>query len=113
LKVAQGAIFNSYENQHAECLPGTRSELLRQIEEWAKSPHGKCIFWLNGGARTGKSTISRTIASNFEVEQSLGASFFFKRGEEDRGNAKTTFPNPRTTIGGQDSPDGTSRPESD
>jgi hypothetical protein len=92
LKIAEGAAFDSYENKHAECLPGTRSELLRQIEEWAESPHGKCIFWLNGMAGTGKSTISRTIARHLKRKNSLGASFFFKRGEEDRGNAKRLFP---------------------
>jgi hypothetical protein len=57
LKIAKGAAFNSYENKHDGCLPGTRSDLLREIKEWAESPHGKCIFWLSGMAGTGKSTI--------------------------------------------------------
>jgi hypothetical protein len=92
LKVAQGAAFDSYENQHTECLPGTRIELLCKINEWTESPHGKCIFWLNGMAGTGKSTISRTVATNLKKDKLLGASFFFKRGEEDRGNAKRLFP---------------------
>jgi len=92
LKVAKGAAFDSYENQHNECLLGTRVELLREIEEWTESPHGKCIFWLNGMAGTGKSTISRTMASHLKKNKSLGASFFFKRDEEDRGNAKKLFP---------------------
>jgi hypothetical protein len=43
-------------------------------------------------AGTGKSTISRTVASRLKAEKSLAASFFFKRGEEDRGNAKRLFP---------------------
>jgi hypothetical protein len=90
--VAKGAAFDSYENQHNECLLGTRVELLREIEEWTESPHGKCIFWLNGMAGTGKSTISRTMASHLKKNKSLGASFFFKRDEEDRGNAKKLFP---------------------
>jgi hypothetical protein len=93
LKIAQGATFDSFENTHAGCLPGTRSDLLREIEEWAESPHGKCIFWLNGRAGTGKSTISRTVAIRLKKRRLLGASFFFKRGEEDRGNAKRLFPN--------------------
>jgi pantothenate kinase-related protein Tda10 len=90
--VAEGAAFDSYENQHEECLLGTRVKLLREIEEWTELPHGKCIFWLNGMAGTGKSTISKTIASHLKKNRSLGASFFFKRGEEDRGNAKKLFP---------------------
>ena len=58
LKVAKGAAFDSYENQHDECLPGTQTELLCEIKEWAESPYRKCIFWLNGMAGTGKSAIS-------------------------------------------------------
>lgn len=38
-------------------------------------------------AGTGKSTISRTIARSLSGTNQLGASFFFKRGEADRGNA--------------------------
>jgi hypothetical protein len=38
-------------------------------------------------AGTDKSTISRTIAQKFDDKGDLGASFFFKRGEGDRGDA--------------------------
>jgi hypothetical protein len=48
-------------------------------------------------AGTGKSTISRTVAQFFEEKGQLGASFFFKRGEGDRGNASRFF----TTIAAQ------------
>ncbi|KAF4208752.1 hypothetical protein CNMCM5878_005312 [Aspergillus fumigatiaffinis] len=92
LPVARGAEFDSYMDQHEdECLPGTRAELLHQITQWARSPQGKCIFWLNGKAGTGKSTICRTVAKSFGKEKLLGASFFFKRGEGDRGNATKLF----------------------
>ncbi|KAJ5141799.1 NACHT and WD40 domain protein [Penicillium atrosanguineum] len=93
LPIALGAELDSYMDQHEdECLPGTRTELRRQIAEWAVSPQGKCIFWLNGMAGTGKSTISRTVAKSFKQAKVLGASFFFKRGEGDRGNAAKLFP---------------------
>ncbi|KAL3473297.1 hypothetical protein BJX99DRAFT_261485 [Aspergillus californicus] len=59
LQSATGAAFDSIDNKHDECLQGTRTRLLNQIEEWAESPV---------------------------------ASFFFKRGEADRGNAKKLFP---------------------
>lgn len=91
-----GAMFDSYADQHKDkCLPGTRTDIINQIKEWASvesSPHGKCIFWLNGIAGTGKSTISRTMAEFFSQNRSLGASFFFERGEGDRGNAKKLIP---------------------
>lgn len=93
-----GAAFDSYQDQHEdECLPGTRTDILFQIDEWAFSRQEQCIFWLNGMAGTGKSTISRTVARSFHGKGSLGASFFFKRGEADRGNALKVF----TTIARQ------------
>ncbi|GES63346.1 WD domain protein [Aspergillus terreus] len=92
LPVADGAEFGTYMDQHEEeCLPGTRTELLLDIEEWAVSTKGKCIFWLKGLAGTGKSTISRTVAKSFKERGLLAASFFFKRGGGDRGNAARFF----------------------
>ncbi|KAL2817161.1 hypothetical protein BJX63DRAFT_419722 [Aspergillus granulosus] len=93
LPIVHGAEFNSYKDQHeSECLPGTRTELCREIKEWAMSSNAKTIFWLNVLAGTGKSTISRTMAKSFHQDGLLGASFFFKRGEGDRGNATKFFP---------------------
>jgi len=36
---------------------------------------------------TGKSTIARTIAREFDNQKRLGASFFFSRGTEDQSHA--------------------------
>lgn len=92
LPFVDGAVFDSYQNQHdEECLPGTRTDILSQIDMWA-SAQAPCMFWLNGMAGTGKSTISRTVARSFSQKEILGASFFFKRGEADRGNALKLFP---------------------
>jgi hypothetical protein len=82
------------EEHNAKCLANTRVEQRRQITEWAKNRNGKHIFWLNGMAGTGKSTIARTVAQSFADQGQLGASFFFKRGDQDRGNASRFF----TTI---------------
>ena len=43
-------------------------------------------------AGTGKSTICRTVARSFQSEQLVTVTFFFKRGEGDRGNATRFFP---------------------
>ncbi|KAI9775933.1 MAG: hypothetical protein M1839_000722 [Geoglossum umbratile] len=95
LPVVKGASFDSHTEEHnAKCLPNTRVELLSQITEWGKDRNNKPIFWLNGMAGTGKSTISRTIAQTFAAQRQLGASFFFKQGDGDRGNATRFF----TTI---------------
>ncbi|CAG1997953.1 unnamed protein product [Fusarium graminearum] len=87
LPVAEGASFNSKAEEHnPTCLPNTREELLKEIDRWIDDPTSKTIFWLNGMAGTGKSTISRTVAHSRSKRGDLGANFFFKRGEMDRGN---------------------------
>jgi type II secretory pathway predicted ATPase ExeA len=89
LRVAEESFYNSYINEREDfCLPDTRTELLSQISRWADSVDSQCIFWLNGMAGTGKSTIARTVARSFDHKGQLGATFFFKRGEADRSNAK-------------------------
>ncbi|KAJ5135398.1 uncharacterized protein N7515_004676 [Penicillium bovifimosum] len=93
LEGATEAVFGSFSDRdEVQCLQGTRTELLQQIMGWSMSPSQKSIFWLKGMAGTGKSTISRTVAKSLEDANHLGASFFFKRGEGDRGNAKRFFP---------------------
>jgi len=89
------ASFDSHEEEHnAKCLDNTRVDLRQQVIGWAQDPHSKCLFWLNGMAGTGKSTIARTVALFFKEKGLLGASFFFKQGEGDRGRAARFF----TTI---------------
>ena len=79
LPIAKGASFDAHLEEHnTRCLTNTRVVLQRQIKEWAKDGTGKPIFWLNGMAGTGKSTIARTIAQSFADEGQLGASFFFQ-----------------------------------
>ncbi|ETR96938.1 WD40 repeat-like protein [Trichoderma reesei RUT C-30] len=93
LRTAKGAAFDSPSHANSsKCYPGTREGILRQIQTWSTKSDGQCIFWLNGGAGTGKSTISRTVAQFFADNGILGASFFFKHGEADRGNMALFFP---------------------
>lgn len=74
---AEDAAFNSYAFQHDPlCMPNTRVALLDEIMGWSNNPHEKCMFWLNGMAGTGKSTIARTIARKLHDQGRLGASFF-------------------------------------
>ncbi|KAH6974799.1 vegetative incompatibility protein HET-E-1 [Ilyonectria destructans] len=87
LPVVVEASFDSRAEEHNPiCLHDTRVDLLRQLSEWADDPRAEPIFWLNGMAGTGKSTISRTVARSFATTGRLGASFFFRRGEADRGS---------------------------
>ncbi|VUC32280.1 unnamed protein product [Clonostachys rosea] len=89
---AEDAAYDSrVEEQNPVCHPHTRSGILSDIREWTDDPYAKSIFWLNGMAGTGKSTISRTVARSLAQTHSLGASFFFKRGESNRGDSGLFF----------------------
>ncbi|KAF8533679.1 vegetative incompatibility protein HET-E-1 [Trichophaea hybrida] len=100
LPFAEGATFNSRLREHeSQCLPDTRVDLLQQIISWSEDPNSACIFWLNGVAGTGKSTIARTVARTWASKDrlQLGASFFFSKGRGDVGHASKFF----TTIAAQ------------
>ncbi|KAI8630397.1 purine and uridine phosphorylase [Xylariaceae sp. FL1651] len=98
LSIAEGAAFDSRAEEHnPTCLSSTRVDILHEIKVWVEDPVAKAIFWLNGMAGTGKSTISRTLARSLFDMGRLGASFFFKRGEGDRGGVSKFF----TTIAAQ------------
>ncbi|KAG5807345.1 hypothetical protein H9Q74_003486 [Fusarium xylarioides] len=98
LLTAAGAAYNSYtEQDNSTCLKDTRSEILKDIDDWLVNDNSQTIFWLQGMAGTGKSTIARTVAATWDKRRKLGASFFFKRGGGDRGNLSCFY----TTIASQ------------
>ncbi|TDL13646.1 hypothetical protein BD410DRAFT_693818, partial [Rickenella mellea] len=65
------------------CLGGTREYLLSAVHEWVQSPTPP-LFWLNGLAGTGKTTIAHSVAEYYDERGQLGASFFFSRDQQDR-----------------------------
>ena len=92
LHCVDGAAFNSRLWEHeSRCLPDTRVDLLQQIITWSKDPSGACIFWLNGIAGAGKSTIARTVARTLSDQRQLGGCFFFSKGRGDLGHAGKFF----------------------
>ena len=98
LPIAERAAFNSHANEPQDyCLENTRIELLEEIGDWVNNSPAKSVFWLQGMAGTGKSTISRTVARDLKHRRLLGASFFFNRSERDR----ATSDNLLTTIAKQ------------
>lgn len=98
LPTAEKALFDAYkERDDPLCLPETRVEVRKRIRAWAYGSEDSCIFWLNGMAGTGKSTIARTMAREFHGKGHLGASFFFDRTDRDVAHARFFF----TTIAKQ------------
>ena len=74
------------------CLRGTRKGVLWEIDDWLASEQEHRVFWLNGLAGTGKSTIAQTFAERAFADGKLGASFFCSRDFADRSNLQAIFP---------------------
>jgi WD40 repeat protein len=55
---------------------------------WSAAHDARHVFWLNGLAGTGKSTIARTVARRCADAGRLGASFFFMRGGGELASAR-------------------------
>jgi len=87
---ARGAAYQ--QGNRRGCHRGTRETVLNDIELWAKDFDGSPVYWLNGLAGTGKSTIAQTVAERMFAEGLLGASFFCSRDFQDRSDMHFIFP---------------------
>ncbi|TDL16286.1 hypothetical protein BD410DRAFT_643061 [Rickenella mellea] len=80
----EAAAYNSSQRDfRTGCLSGTRDYLLSAVHEWVQRPTPP-LFWLNGLAGTGKTTIAHSVAEYYDERKQLGASFFFSRDQQDR-----------------------------
>ncbi|QRV97677.1 WD repeat-containing protein [Ceratobasidium sp. AG-Ba] len=61
------------------CTENTRVEVLGKLCEWACDVRSEKIFWLNGMAGTGKTTIAYSLCEWLENNHKLAASFFCSR----------------------------------
>ncbi|KAJ7717469.1 hypothetical protein B0H16DRAFT_1740576 [Mycena metata] len=83
-----------------QCHPDTRTSLLEDLMEWARSSvsghstllETQPILWLYGPAGSGKSAVAQSLCQRLAEEGRLGGSFFFKRGHPSRGEARKLFP---------------------
>jgi len=66
--------------------------VLAEIDRWTEDFDMSPVFWLNGLAGTGKSTIAQTVSERVFADGRLGASFFCSRGFEDRSDLRLIFP---------------------
>src|SRR5258708_14533719 len=75
----------------SSCFKGTRVEILHSIMAWVGRPVTavyRAIYWVNGLAGIGKSTIARTVAEQVNGLALPMASFFFVRHNDALSNAK-------------------------
>src|SRR5258705_13071070 len=94
---AISATFESLDPEKlVRCSDGTRMDILDRVYHWidvedvrsgnvgiTKNPR---MFWINGSAGTGKTTIAYTVAEACRKRGILGASFFCSRDYAERSN---------------------------
>ncbi|QRW23697.1 peptidase C14 [Rhizoctonia solani] len=82
LSPVDSAIYNSllsHEVNRRACTKETRVQILLELEKWSLDPSQPNIFWMNGMAGTGKTTIAYTFAESLKTRGALGGSFFCTR----------------------------------
>ena len=83
---------NHCSGDRPRCLGGTRGDVFVQLKQWLKDGRDQRVFWLNGLAGTGKSTIAQTFAEIMFADGNLGASFFCSRDFDNRSDLRAIFP---------------------
>lgn len=93
------AKYASYDCERSDrpvsCFEGTRTAILEDIDTWIfdTNPNSPRVFWLNGLAGIGKTTIARTATERLQKRNQLGGNFFFsRRGEAELRNPALVFP---------------------
>ncbi|KAJ7507233.1 WD40-repeat-containing domain protein [Mycena galericulata] len=96
LPCAENAPYNTGKlGGHSTCFEGTRVEVIRTVMSWLEAdddPSAARLFWLNGLAGIGKSTIAKTVAGRADAKGILAGSFFFARGDEKLTDPTLVFP---------------------
>ncbi|CAE6414775.1 unnamed protein product [Rhizoctonia solani] len=62
-----------------QCTPGTRVKVLDDMLKWVHNQQTESVYWTNGMAGTGKTTISYSLCTKLESSHLLAASFFCTR----------------------------------
>jgi hypothetical protein len=78
-------------------IEGFKSDMSEEPQSITAAVDDSCVFWINGSAGTGKTTIASTIAEACYRSNILGASFFCSRDDAECSNPHLIF----TTIAHQ------------
>ncbi|KAB5590975.1 hypothetical protein CTheo_5591 [Ceratobasidium theobromae] len=82
LEPAKLSTYNSklsVEINRRTCTENTRKAVLSGLDTWSGNPNAEKIFWMDGMAGTGKTTIACTFSGNLQLRGQLAASFFCTR----------------------------------
>jgi hypothetical protein len=70
----------------------TRESILETLWDWRNNPDTPKLYWMNGMAGTGKTTIAYTLCEKPNAAHQLGASFFCSRSFPDCRDARRIVP---------------------
>ncbi|CAE6368766.1 unnamed protein product, partial [Rhizoctonia solani] len=89
------ARYNSSEGEalkRGECTAGTRVREIAKLLGWVRNKAEGSVYWLNGMAGTGKTTIAYSVCAGLDSAHMLGASFFCSRLREECRNVNKIIP---------------------
>ncbi|KDN41571.1 hypothetical protein RSAG8_07372, partial [Rhizoctonia solani AG-8 WAC10335] len=82
LSPTMSGAYNSWASDRTKrrrCAEGTRESELERLKGWARNPSAEPIYWINGMAGTGKTTIAFSLCDELKKTGKLAASFFCTR----------------------------------
>ncbi|CAE6429606.1 unnamed protein product [Rhizoctonia solani] len=94
----------SIEVSRRACTENTRTEILANIIEWSENRSVASIYWMNGMAGTGKTTIAYSACVALEASKQLAASFFCTRTSPECRDAKRMVPTIAYQLARQSTP---------
>ena len=74
------------------CTENTRKEILNTLQVWASDNATTKVYWLNGMAGTGKTTIAYSFSEILERKECLGGTFFASHLRVDTSDARRIIP---------------------
>ncbi|CAE6430654.1 unnamed protein product, partial [Rhizoctonia solani] len=89
------ARYNSVEGEALKrrgCTPNTRVQEIAMVLGWVRNRGDGAVYWLNGMAGTGKTTIAYSTCAALDSAHMLGASFFCSRLREECRNVNMIIP---------------------
>ena len=73
------AEYNSSFFKRQECTSKTREDIIANLQAWALDLNGAKVYWINGMAGTGKTTIAYSFCKWLEGRALLGGNYFCSR----------------------------------